>query len=103
MILTVTTLPSIAETHGSQRPNVTIPFVSIAPSDPSGIRFMRSRCLSIEGCEKGLGRYASASRKSGSLGGLWEDLLGETAFIQRIERGFTTHSHVKPYYQHILI
>src|SRR6266404_3563266 len=96
MILTVTTLPSIAETHGSQRPNVTIPFVSIAPSDPSGIRFMRSRCLSIEGCEKGLGRYASASRQSGGLGGSMEVRAVETAYLQRNGRGLSSVRSERP-------
>ena len=40
MIFTVTALPFVAETHGSQRPNVTAPLVSTAPSDPNGISFM---------------------------------------------------------------
>src|SRR5689334_3483182 len=36
MILTDTTLPSAAETHGSQRPNVTVPFTSMAPRSLRG-------------------------------------------------------------------
>ena len=36
MIFTVTALPSVAETHGSQRPNVTVPFVSTAPRVRAG-------------------------------------------------------------------
>jgi hypothetical protein len=36
MILTVTALPSAADTQGSQMPNVTVPLVSIAPREPSG-------------------------------------------------------------------
>src|SRR4051794_20352564 len=42
MILMDTTLPSAAETHGSQRPNVTDPFTSMAPRSLRG-----SSCRSI--------------------------------------------------------
>src|SRR5438552_737829 len=39
MILTLTLLPSVADTHGSHRPKVKVPFVSTAPREPSGSRF----------------------------------------------------------------
>jgi hypothetical protein len=52
MIFTVTTFPSVAETHGSQRPNVTASFVSTAPSDPIGISFMGSQCLPLDVAKK---------------------------------------------------
>jgi hypothetical protein len=37
--LTVTALPSAADTHGSHMPKVTVPLVSTAPKLPSGNKF----------------------------------------------------------------
>src|SRR5215216_476717 len=52
MILTVTALPSAAETHGSQSPNVTTPLFSTAPSAPSGSRSMASQRFPLDVAEQ---------------------------------------------------
>src|SRR5215831_15875519 len=47
MILTVSALPSAADTQGSQSPNVTVPLFSIAPRVPSGSKLADIVALSV--------------------------------------------------------
>src|SRR5262249_11777167 len=67
MTFTVTALPSAADTHGSHKPKLTTPFVSTAPSVPSGsrLRAMASQRAPLDAAEEqaaGVGLQSDEAR-----------------------------------------